>query len=80
MGRVHRYYYQQGHCTALHYNSLNPVLYSAPEEKQDVVKQRMVCNAIADGRCKNADSCQLLKDAPERLPYSSYVLRDNKLG
>lgn len=80
MSRIQKYYYQEGHCTALHYNSLNPVLYVASAEKEDVVKQRMVCNAISDGRCKNADSCQLLKDAPEKLPCNSYELRDKKLG
>lgn len=74
-----KYYYQLGMCTALKYNSLNPVMYESHAEDEDYIKQKMVCEAIVKGTCKNPEECQLLKDAPERFRYKDWNLVDKKL-
>ena len=77
---IQKYYYQKGMCIALGYNSLNPVIYTSSGGKEDFQKNHMTCYAVADGRCKCANTCQLLQDAPEKLPYYCSDLRDKKLG
>ena len=75
-----KYYYQSGMCTALHYNSLNPVLYQSEEEKVDYQKVRMACHAIETGVCTCPEQCQLLLDAPEQVAYNSFELLEKKIG
>ena len=74
-----KFYYQRGMCTALKYNSLNPIMYEAPEENMDYQKKQMACNAIINGQCKNPGQCALLKDAPDYFPYNSVKLYAQKL-
>ena len=74
-----KYYYQSGFCTALHYSSLNPVIYESEGEGKTFHKRCMGCEAIRNGKCEKKDSCQYLEDAPECLPYNYYLLRKEKM-
>lgn len=72
----YKQYLQQGFCEALHYTSLNHVLYGSEAEGLPYNKIRMNCTACKDGRCDRENICQLLVDAPAQLEYSDWHLRD----
>lgn len=74
-----KYYYQQGMCTANHYNSLNPVEYESTETKGVFQKVKMVCSCIEKGECDKALSCELLLKAPETLIDNDINLRNKNL-
>ena len=76
---MQRYYYQKGMCKALGYNSLNPVAYVSYGDDMNFVKKEMVCQEIANGKCKQPENCQLLKDAPEMLSNKNHLLSEKRL-
>ena len=73
-----KHYFQQGFCEALHYNSLNKVLYESDGLGQPYIKVKMDCSACKDGRCDKAIDCKLLEDAPEQFEYSDWRLAERK--
>lgn len=73
-----KHHYQQGFCEALHYNSLNKVLYESAGLGQPYIKVRMDCTACRDGRCSLAETCELLKRAPESFEFGDWHLSDAK--
>ena len=74
-----KYYYQKGMCDALHYQSLNPVLYFSLAEGMNYSKQKMACSAIETGKCTNSEKCRLFKDAPDNVKYNDHLLCAEKL-
>ena len=76
---MNKYYYQRGMCEALHYNSLNPVLYESTDTENEYRKVKMNCNAIQKGVCNKEYNCQLLLAAPELVIDNGVDLRDKKL-
>jgi len=88
---MQKYYYVQGHCPISQYLSQNPVKYESTGNKDEYRRVRMECGGWegeekpyrpAKTGCDKADSCPLLKDAPEYITddHHNIVLRDRKLG
>lgn len=74
---MEKFYYQEGLCKALHYLSLNPVIYEK-EDDGKYHKKKMACNCIENGECDRTTTCQLLIDAPETVEDKGIWLRDKK--
>ena len=71
-----KHHLQQGFCETLHYNSLNYVLYESSGLGEPYIKQRMNCTACKDGRCNKAETCGILKSAPEQFEYGDWHLSE----
>lgn len=71
-------HYEQGFCEALHYNSLNKVLYESEGAGQPYIKVKMDCTACNTGKCNQALTCKLLDTAPEQFEAGDWHLSDRK--
>ena len=69
---------QQGFCETLHYNSLNYVEYISEDKGEPFKKSKMACSAVKNGLCDKAETCEILKAAPEQYDYKDWHLQQPK--
>ena len=74
-----KYYYQKGFCSALQYLSLNPIEYEETENVGIYSKREMACDCVLKGKCDKKQTCDLLKEAPDKVKDNGANLRNTKL-
>lgn len=77
---MNKFHYHAGMCEALHYYSLNPIIYEPTENKDEYKKIKMNCRAIEQNKCDKALTCPILQAAPEILIDNTINLRKSKFS